>query len=256
MTFLVILLTVALISIIVYRRDPWLWRRFFGLFQHMNDPGHIGLQPTETVPSPQPIGLLAVNSAKQTINKEALQAVQRYAASFESYALLVLHRGVIQAEWYSEGRSASSLTQSQSMHKTVLPILLHSAIAEGHISSLDASIGQFIHEWQADARGEITIRQMLMMSSGLDQYGFSFNPFSNDFRWLFSGNTLPFVLAVPLAYEPGSQFDYNNLNSYLLGLLLERATGQRYAAYLAEKLWQPLCGSMMSTAVPIQNAAF
>ncbi len=82
-----------------------------------------------------------------------------------------------------------------------------------------------------------------MMSSGLAQYDFTLNPFSDDFRWLYSSNTLPYVLKTPMAdWNPGTRFDYNNINAELLGTVLERASGQRYAEYLEKKLWQPMGG--------------
>ena len=81
------------------------------------------------------------------------------------------------------------------------------------------------------------------MSSGLAQYKFTLNPFSDDFRWLYSSNTLPYVLKIPMAdWDPGTKFDYNNLNSELLGTILERSTGKRYSDILQEKLWGPLGG--------------
>ena len=83
----------------------------------------------------------------------------------------------------------------------------------------------------------------MIMSSGLAQYDFTLNPFADDFRWLYSGNTEQYVLKTPLAdWQPGSRFDYNNINAELLGTVLEQATGRRYAEYLEEKLWRPLGG--------------
>ena len=48
------------------------------------------------------------------------------------------------------------------------------------------------------------------------------------------------VLQLELVDEPGSRFDYNNNETNLLGLVLERAVQQKYPEYLSEKIWQPL----------------
>ena len=48
------------------------------------------------------------------------------------------------------------------------------------------------------------------------------------------------TLTQPVRRPPGEEFDYNNFNPQALGILLERATGQRYAEVLSEKLWSKL----------------
>ena len=53
---------------------------------------------------------------------------------------------------------------------------------------------------------------------------------------IFPGTALSFRLHD----EPGSTFNYNGVNPTLLVMVLEWATGQRYAAYLSEKLWRPV----------------
>ncbi len=47
----------------------------------------------------------------------------------------------------------------------------------------------------------------------------------------------PIALNQPLEAEPGTQFDYNSINPQNLGLILQRATGKRYAQYLSDALW-------------------
>ncbi len=82
-----------------------------------------------------------------------------------------------------------------------------------------------------------------MMSSGLAQYQFTLNPFTDDFRWLYSGNSQAAVLRTPMAnWAPGTRFDYNNINSELLGTVLENASGKRYSELLEDNLWRHLGG--------------
>ena len=45
---------------------------------------------------------------------------------------------------------------------------------------------------------------------------------------------------VPAAESRAGEFDYNNVNFQALGVVLEAATGRRYADYLSEKLWKPI----------------
>ena len=50
----------------------------------------------------------------------------------------------------------------------------------------------------------------------------------------------PVGVAGDTGIEPGAHWQYNNFNPLLLGLILERATGQTVSGYLSEKLWRPL----------------
>ncbi len=243
---ILILVIVALLIAVnaLYWQDPWLWRRFVdNLSPPATDRPEL-LRPNEVVAGDGSYVLPVAEPATRTVDGDALAAAERFAREMDSFALLVLHRGVIQHEWYGPGWDAQSLTQSQSMHKSLLPLLIGRAMREGAIGSADDPIGRYVEEWRDDPRGQVTLRQLMQMSSGLAQYGFTLNPFTDDFRWLFSGDTLPVVLRIPqLDWPAGTRFDYNNLNAELLGTVIERATGRRYAEYLSEQLWQPMGGT-------------
>jgi CubicO group peptidase (beta-lactamase class C family) len=78
------------------------------------------------------------------------------------------------------------------------------------------------------------------MSSGLAQASQSLNPFSSGVQLLLSSERLPKLLRTPLTSVPGRDFDYNPVDSELLGAVLESATHRSYADYLSERLWRPL----------------
>lgn len=225
---------------VVYWQDPWLWRRYVMLF----DPTPAeGLTPFEVVDGGGTLVIPPAPPDVRTITPEALDAAVAYAKEFNSYALIVVHTGQVQLEWYAEGRTADQLTESQSMHKTLMGLFIGTAIEEGDIGSVDDPVRKYIEEWQDDPRGDVTLKNLLQMSSGYGQYRFGLDPFSGDLNWLYSGDSVTPLLNLPLAdWEQGTRYEYNNLNSELLGVILERATGKRYAAYLEEKLWQPMGG--------------
>jgi len=179
-----------------------------------------------------------------TIAPQALRAAEAYAAEMDSFGLVVVHRGLVQTEWYAPGWNRDRLTQSQSMNKTVSALMMGFAIADGFVSSTADMVGAYLSEWRDDPRGEITIENLLVMSSGLSQSRFTLNPFAADssFRFLFSRERAPVVLDTRLEWGPGSKFDYNDINAQLVGMIVERAAGKPYVEYLQEKLWQPLGG--------------
>lgn len=235
-------LMVALTVVInvIYWQDPWLWRRYVMLF----DPTPAeGLNPYELVQGDESYVIPVADPATRTVTQEALDAAVAYAEEFNSYSIIVIHEGNVQLEWYADGRGADQLTESQSMHKTLMGLFIGIAIEEGHITSVEDPVGRYIDEWRDDPRGEITLKNLLQMSSGLGQYPFGLNPFSGDMDWLYGGDTTTPLLNTPIAeWEQGTRYEYNNLNSELLGLVIERASGKRYADYLEEKLWRPMGG--------------
>jgi CubicO group peptidase (beta-lactamase class C family) len=152
---------------------------------------------------------------------------------------VVAHRGELVLERYFGGAGPDSLTNSMSMSKTLIGMLVGVAIRDRSIESIDASIGDLVPSWRGD-RAAITLRDLLQMTAGLRRSAFVWNPWS-DLAQMHMGNDLRAVaLAVPRIEPPGERFSYNNVNTQVLAAALENATGRRLAHYLSESLWQPL----------------
>jgi len=164
-----------------------------------------------------------------------------YASSMDSYSLLVWHNGALRLEQYYDGFDASLRPETASMHKSVLGLLLAAAIEDGFINDVDDRVGNYINAWQSIPEGDITIRQLLTMSSGLNRLSRD-GGFNSESTKFYTGqlDARATVLGLRLEAEPGSNFIYANTNSQLLALVLEAATGQEYADYLSQRLWQPL----------------
>ncbi len=240
-----LLFGVALLLVItaVYWQDPWLWRNYVRFFSSGDPTGVEVLVPDEEIRGDSSYVLPVATDSNRTVSAEALAAMHAYAAEFGSHALITVHNGVIQDEWYADHWQADWLTQSQSMHKSLMGLFVGVAIEDGVIASVDEPVGKWIAEWADEPRGAITLRNLMVMSSGLGQYEFTLNPFSDGIQWLNSGRSIEPILRTPLAdWEQGTKWDYNNINSELLGVVLERAYGKRYAEILRDKLWLPMGG--------------
>ncbi len=228
---------------LVYWQDPWFWRNYLQFFRSGSPTAVELLIPDEEIRGDGSFVLPAAKPAARTISAAALADMERYAADFGSHALIVVHHGVIQDEWYAPYWQRDLLTQSQSMHKSLMGLFIGIAIEDQRIASIDDPVGTYLTEWRDDPRGAITLRQLLQMSSGLAQYRFTLNPFTDDNRWLNSGHSGDVMLRTPMAdWAPGSRYDYNNINSELLGMVLVRIYGERYSTLLREKLWLPMGG--------------
>lgn len=179
--------------------------------------------------------LEAVDVATRSgIADEALAEAQAYADATNSVALIVFHRGQIVYERYGEPYDASTLTDPASMHKTVLALAYGFALDRGDIGSLDEPAVTYLPEWANDARNAISIKHLLTMTSGLAPFPFSPNPFGPYFKFLLGTEISSISLAQPAGKPPGEEFSYSNINSQLLGIILERATSTPYEEYLGE----------------------
>lgn len=126
-----------------------------------------------------------------------------------------------------------------SVTKTFTAALVMQEVERGHID-LDAPITKYVPEFRADTGARVTIRQMLSHSSGLPNYtsdpkwmAASKNPMSNnDFLHAFCFGDLTF--------EPGTSWNYSNCAYYLLGMAVERVSGQSYEQLLSERILKPL----------------
>ena len=230
-----ILALTVLLMLTIWVADPTVLNNlFFG--QPLGQPAAVEKsQPQEIVVGrPQDNIRLA---APQLADPQGIIAAERYAESTDSVALLIYHQGALRYEKYWPGFNRSTRTNPNSMHKTVLGMLVGAAIADGFIDSVDTPASKWITEWQGDARREITVRQLLQMSSGLEIPIFGT---WKSAKILFGSDLAAGVLNLASEKTPGSEYQYSNANSQLLVILLERATGQRYATYLTSRLWQRL----------------
>ncbi len=130
-----------------------------------------------------------------------------------------------------------SYMESASMHKSVMALLYGIAIEQGHIPSVDEPASTYLTEWQDDARSKITIRNMLQMAHGLSRASGGFSPLGDNMKLGMGTNWGGIALKAMAEDPPGAVFAYSNLNSQLLGLILQRATGVQYAEFLQKNLW-------------------
>lgn len=90
---------------------------------------------------------------------------------------------------------------------------------------------------------EVTVRELLSHTAGFGDY-----PKDFDFRkdWT-EDEELKLIESIPLAYPPGTSWEYSNFGYVTLGILIHRVTGRFYGDVLQQKIFQPL--GMKSTRI-------
>lgn len=225
----------VLVGIGYYVSDPPYWQRVFTAPK-----GEVWrtewYQPQERVPG-SPVEIRTEEAS--TIAPAALAEAQAYADATDSVSLLVWHRGALRYEKYGSGFNSDTRTDPASAHKTVVALLMGAAIQDGYIKSVDQFAADFLPEWTDEARKKIRIRDLLTMTSGLELIS-GLNPAGKAMKLNLGFDIPGIVLPLQAQTPPGSVFEYSNVNSQLLGMILSRAAGKRYAEYLSERLWSRL----------------
>ncbi|MDO5112183.1 MAG: serine hydrolase [Clostridia bacterium] len=155
-------------------------------------------------------------------------------ASLGLHACMVLRHGHVIAEGYWSPYKADVPNMLFSMSKSVVGTAVGIAIDEG-VLTLDERVVDVFSDIVTPAMQKqhktLTVRHLLTMSSGN-----RFNEVGSvlDDSWLRM-----FLESVP-KFEPGSAFEYNSLNTYVLAAILRRKTGLTLTEYLAPRLYAPL----------------
>lgn len=171
--------------------------------------------------------------------------VDAYMAQQRSAALVILHDGKLRLERYGLGFDRDGRWTSFSVAKSITSTLLGAAVRDGHIRSLDDKVSDYIHEMKGSAYDDVSIRQLLTMTSGVRWNEDYADPNSDVARF---NNHKPeegvdalvsYLRKLPRAAPPGTRWNYSTGETNLVGVLVVRATGKPLASYLSEKIWVP-----------------
>jgi len=113
-------------------------------------------------------------------------------------------------------------------------------LAEAGRLSLDDTLQRFVPRFRTPGR-RITIRHLLTHTSGIPNYTAIGAPFASRLRLdLPPESIVALVRGRPADFPPGERFRYSNTGYVLLGMVIEQASGESYADYLAQYETMPL----------------
>ena len=170
----------------------------------------------------------------QDISSEKVDKLMELSfADNATQAVVVIKNGVIISEQYADGFNENSFGTSWSMAKSYYAALIGISIDKGEINSLDDRVSRYL-DYFNDERSSITLRDLLNMSSGLDF------PSHEHEKMFFQSDHLKYAKGVGVEKDAGIKFEYNNVNSMLLGDILYQATGKKADVLFIERLLEPL----------------
>jgi CubicO group peptidase (beta-lactamase class C family) len=180
-------------------------------------------------------------------------SLETWLARSDTDAFVVLKEGAIVLEWYASHYEGVEPHILFSISKSVTGALAGILNASG-IFDPTARVMDYLPKAAACGYGECTVQQLLDMQAAiafdedyLDQTGqFARYRVATGWNPPQAGVTpteglAEFLMTLQASDKPhGETFRYLSPNSDLLGIILERATGKRYADLLSKYLWQPL----------------
>ena len=165
--------------------------------------------------------------------------LQSFIDKTRTQALLVVRGDSLIFEAYGKAYNRESIVTSFSVAKSFDSAIVGLLLQQGKIKSIEQPVTDFIPELiNRDKRfSQIRICDLLSMSSGLSYSERAFD----DTKTYYDPDLRKLALTkTKIIDEPDLYFLYNNYNPLLLGLVIERASGQPVSEYLEEKIWKPM----------------
>jgi CubicO group peptidase (beta-lactamase class C family) len=164
-------------------------------------------------------------------------------------ALLVSRAGrVIRAQGYGLANvelqvpvKPETIFQSGSVGKQFAATAVMMLVEEGKMG-LDDPLTKYFPDAPATWK-QVTIRELLSHTAGFTDY-----PKDFDMRKDYTeADLIKIVEGIPLAFPPGTSWDYSNLGYLTLGIVIHKVTGEFYGDFLQERIFRPL--SMSTTRI-------
>lgn len=160
--------------------------------------------------------------------------------------LIVVHDGKVRLERYGLGFSADGRWTSFSVAKSLTSTLVGAALRDGHIKSLEDPVTAYIPDLKGSAYDDVTVRQLLTMTSGV-RWNEDYTDPKSDVA-LFNAHraepgvdvTVSYMRTLPREAPAGSKWVYKTGETNLIGVLVSSATGKTLSDYASEKLWKPI----------------
>ena len=171
--------------------------------------------------------------------------IDKYMAGQRSAGIVIIHNGQVRFERYGLDFSAQGRWTSFSVAKSFTSTLVGAAIQDGYIKSLEDKVSTYIPGLRGSAYDDVTVRQLLTMSSGVRWNEDYEDPkadvaqFNNAVPEPGMDATVSYLRKLPRAHPPGEVWHYNTGETNLVGVLVSSATKRPLAQYLQEKIWQP-----------------
>ena len=167
-----------------------------------------------------------------------------YMAANRMAGLIIVQDGKVRYENYGLDFDAQGTWTSFSVAKSITSTLVGAAIKDGAIKSLSDKVTQYIPGLRGSAYDDVTVEQLLTMTSGVRWNEDYADPnsdvakFNNHVAAKGMDVTVSYMRTLPREAPAGSKWVYKTGETNLIGVLVSSATGKELSAYASEKIWR------------------
>src|SRR5262245_31361969 len=169
----------------------------------------------------------------------------RFMADQRVRGVLVVEEGKVRLERYAPPHGTATRWNSFSVAKSITSTLVGAAIKDGYIKSLDDPVTRYITALHGSAYDDVTVRQLLTMTSGV-KWNEDYTDVNSDVARMYAqapdpgfDMTVSYVRKLRREAPPGTKWVYKTSETNLAGVLVAEATRKQLADYLSEKIWRP-----------------
>ena len=176
-------------------------------------------------------------ASAQNVGLDQSKIDELFGMTFEDQATMsavLIKDGYIVQEQYADGFDQDSYGTSWSTAKSYYAALIGISLDRGEIESLDDPVSKYVESYRNNEKENITIRQILNMTSGLE-----FPSHEHEMMFL-EADHVKYAEKVGVENPPGEVFQYNNVNSMMIGEILKGATGKTAKVLLDERVFSQI----------------
>jgi len=177
-------------------------------------------------------------------NGESL-TFQDFLDKTHTNAFLVIRDGKLVHEYYKNSKFADTRLPSYSVGKAMTSLVAGQLIDQGKISEKDTFV-KYFPEYKTDGDfDKVTIQQLLDMQSGV---GVSDNYPSGPSGWgvaiaqMYASTDIPWFMKNnrKMDFKPGTEAVYRSVDTQMIGMIIQKVTGQSVSDYFTANIWQPV----------------
>ena len=168
---------------------------------------------------------------------------EEFLANTQTNVFLVIRGGKITYEKYLNGKTESTVLPSYSVAKTMTSLVIGQLIDEGKIKESDTFV-KIMPEFTADSSfDQVTIKDVLDMNSGIgvsDNYPTGPSGWGVAIAQMYATTDMNFFMKNnrKIREKPGTYPEYRSVNTQMLGLIIQKVTGNRLADEFSDRIWK------------------
>ena len=174
-------------------------------------------------------------TSKRVMDPQTREKIETYKTA----GLVVVEQDEIVLEEYWNSHEPSTMSNSFSMAKSIITMLVQIAVQDGYIDSWDDPITKYIPEYEIpEGVAEPTLRHFSTMTAGMQIKENYKAPFSKTAKLYYGDNVIETALSIPVGKHPaGEVFEYQSAQTQILTIALSRAVGESISSYANRELF-------------------